>query len=295
MYVARTLRKRVTISRGIVGSTTWPRRRTRLWGRMGCLGKVLVKNATSSSPSLCASSFNGILWCSNQTSTSSRSSSSPCRILSRSPLLSRLPQSRGMFLLLLLGRWRSVISFFFCVRKFVDWLLTCLFAIFSSSFFIFCLNLCFFLSYVFRVPHESPVRVLIVDMFATLLMTFELPSYATGFAHQFAKAPSPPPPHARPFNTLVLNFLDVEAEQGEDNDRDGSPSHCLHLVCLDIWALCFVLIWISIWIWLFYLNVFFANPLFYLYFISCWFFIPSANVYPNLMLNHLEPILQDHS
>ena len=53
---------------------------------------------------------------------------------------------------------------------------------------------------------------------------FELPSYVAELANFLAEAPSPPPSRTRPFNNLVLDFLDIEAEQGEDIDRHGSPS-----------------------------------------------------------------------
>ena len=80
-------------------------------------------------------------------------------------------------------------------------------------------------------------------MFVTPLTTFELPSYAIEFAHHFAEAPSPPPTRTRPFNNLVLDFLDIEAEQGEDNDRHDNPSCWLGLVGLETQArmLCFYL------------------------------------------------------
>ena len=54
--------------------------------------------------------------------------------------------------------------------------------------------------------------------------TFELPSYAAGLANLLAEAPSPPPSRIRPFNKVVLDYLDIEAEEGEDSDRHGSPS-----------------------------------------------------------------------
>ena len=54
--------------------------------------------------------------------------------------------------------------------------------------------------------------------------TFKLPSYVAELANLLAEAPSPPPSHTRPFNNLVLDFLDIEAEQGEDIDRHGSLS-----------------------------------------------------------------------
>jgi hypothetical protein len=61
-------------------------------------------------------------------------------------------------------------------------------------------------------------------MFATPLMTFELPLYDVELAQLLAEAPSPPPSCTRPFNKLILDFLDIEAEHGEDSDRHGSPS-----------------------------------------------------------------------
>ena len=54
--------------------------------------------------------------------------------------------------------------------------------------------------------------------------TFELPTYAVGLANLLAEAPSPPPSRIRPFNKLIEDFLDIEAEEGEDSDRNGSPS-----------------------------------------------------------------------
>ena len=75
-----------------------------------------------------------------------------------------------------------------------------------------------------RVQNESPIRVLNANMFATPSTTFELPSYAAELANLLAEAPSLPPIRTRPFNKLVLDFLDIEADQGEDSDRLGSPS-----------------------------------------------------------------------
>ena len=62
-------------------------------------------------------------------------------------------------------------------------------------------------------------------MFATPSTTFDLPSYVAELAHLLAKALSPPPIRTRLFSKLVLDFLDIEAEQGEDSDRHGSPSY----------------------------------------------------------------------
>ena len=75
-----------------------------------------------------------------------------------------------------------------------------------------------------KVQNESPIRVLNADMFATPSTTFELPSYAVEFAHLLAEVPSPPLSCTLPFNKLVLDFLNIEAEHGEDSDRHGSPS-----------------------------------------------------------------------
>jgi hypothetical protein len=81
-----------------------------------------------------------------------------------------------------------------------------------------CLNIPL-ITYMCRVQNESPIRVLNADMFATPSTTFELPSYAAELAHLLAEAPSQTPIRTRPFNKLVLDFLDIEAEQGEDSDR----------------------------------------------------------------------------
>jgi hypothetical protein len=74
-----------------------------------------------------------------------------------------------------------------------------------------------------RVQNDSPIHVLNADMFSTPLTTFELPPYAAQLANVLAEAPSPPPIRTRPFNKLVLDFLDIEAEQGEDSDTHASP------------------------------------------------------------------------
>ena len=82
----------------------------------------------------------------------------------------------------------------------------------------------FFVSCIFRAQLRSPIRVLTADMFSTPSTTFELPCYAAGLANLLAEAPSPPPSRIRPFNKLVEEYIDVEAEEGEDSDRHGSPS-----------------------------------------------------------------------
>jgi len=73
---------------------------------------------------------------------------------------------------------------------------------------------------------KSPLsnRVLTADMFSTPSTTFELPCYVAGLANLLAEAPTPSPSRIRPFNQLVEVYVDIEAEEGEDSDRQGSPS-----------------------------------------------------------------------
>ena len=61
-------------------------------------------------------------------------------------------------------------------------------------------------------------------MFLSPLKTSELPSYAAELANLLAEALSLPPSRTRLLNNHVLDFLDIEAEQGDDSDRHGSPS-----------------------------------------------------------------------
>jgi hypothetical protein len=75
-----------------------------------------------------------------------------------------------------------------------------------------------------RAQIESPIRVLNEDMFSTPSTTFELPPYTAELAHVLAEAPSPPPSRIHPFNKQVLDFLDIEAKQGEHSDTIVSPS-----------------------------------------------------------------------
>ena len=107
------------------------------------------------------------------------------------------------------------------MRKFVlGFSLVCI-STFSNQ----CLSMCscfFSSSCVCRVQNESPFCVLNADMFATPSTTFEFPSYTAKLAHLLAEAPSPPLRRTSPFNKLVLDFLDMEAEQGGDSDRYGN-------------------------------------------------------------------------
>jgi hypothetical protein len=86
-------------------------------------------------------------------------------------------------------------------------------------------NVILFLSYMFRAQIESSIRVFTADMFPTPSTTFELLSYVAELANLLSEAPSPPSSRTRPFNKLVLDFLNIEAEQGKDSDSHGSASH----------------------------------------------------------------------
>ena len=130
-----------------------------------------------------------------------------------------------------------------------------------------------------------------MDMFATPSTAFKLPLHIVGLAYQFAEAPSPPLLHTRPFNKLVLDFLDVEAKQGKDNDRDDSLSHWLRVMDLEIRATCFVLIWTSEWVF-YFVYIFFLQIHHSIHVLFC---VVSYSLYWHLMLNHLETILWDFS
>ena len=80
-----------------------------------------------------------------------------------------------------------------------------------------CLLVSNLLAWGFRVPVEN--AVLRRGMCSSPSKTFELPSYAAELANVLAEALSPPPSRIRPFNKLVLDFLDIKAEEGEDSDR----------------------------------------------------------------------------
>ena len=74
------------------------------------------------------------------------------------------------------------------------------------------------IAYWFRAPRKTACRS------SSPSKTFELPTYAAGLANLLAEAPSPPPSRIRPFNKLIEYFLDIEADEGHESDRNGSPS-----------------------------------------------------------------------
>ena len=144
--------------------------------------------------------------------------------LSKNTFLSMVPHNEGRFLFLLIEDGKAQFRFATCVSLFlVSNLLACI-SIFSVLNFWHVLIFFVFSFYIFRVHIESPICVLNADMFATPSTMFELPLYATDLAHLLAEAPYPPPSRTCPFNKLVLDFLDIVAEQGEDSDRHGTPS-----------------------------------------------------------------------
>jgi hypothetical protein len=171
-----------------------------------------------------AAPFNAILWLWSRTSTSTSPSSSPCVSPTTNTPHSTWPRNGDRFLLLLPGRCQSAILI--CsVRKFVICFELAFFHSYLLNSKLLALsNVNQFLPCVYRAPISSPIRVLTADMFSTPSATFELPSYAAELANVLAELPSPPPTRTRPFNNVVLDFLDIEAKQGEDSDSHGSAS-----------------------------------------------------------------------
>ena len=112
-------------------------------------------------------------------------------------------------------------QFAMCIRSF---LASNLLVILFSRIGVLHMYSCFSSSCMFKVQNKSPICVFTAHMFATLSTTFELPFYTNDHAHLLAEPPSPPPNRTHLFNKLVLDFLNIEAKQGDDSDRHGSPS-----------------------------------------------------------------------
>jgi hypothetical protein len=74
---------------------------------------------------------------------------------------------------------------------------------------------------VFREPLEGVIRR---DIFSSPPKPFELPPYASAMADCFAKADSPPPPRIRHFSHELRNLFLLEANEGDESDRECSPS-----------------------------------------------------------------------
>ena len=112
-----------------------------------------------------------------------------------------------------------------CVRKFVIGFELVLFHSCLIGLKLLALsNVILFLSCMFRAQFQSPICVFTADMFSMPFITFEILCYAAEFANLLAEVPSPPPSCIRPFNKLVYDSRDIEAEEGEDSDRHGSPN-----------------------------------------------------------------------
>ena len=96
-------------------------------------------------------------------------------------------------LLLLPARWQRAILIC-CVRKFLIGYKLAFFRFYLLGLKLLALaNVILFLSCMFRVQNESPIRVLTEDMFSTPSRTNELSCYAVELANFLAEAPSPPP------------------------------------------------------------------------------------------------------
>jgi hypothetical protein len=75
---------------------------------------------------------------------------------------------------------------------------------------------------VFRKRAED--SVIRRDIFSSPPKPFELPPYASALADCFAKAESPPPPRVRHFSRGLRNFFLLEANEGDESDRECSAS-----------------------------------------------------------------------
>jgi hypothetical protein len=62
------------------------------------------------------------------------------------------------------------------------------------------------------------------DMFSSPPKPFELLPYASAMADCFTKAESPSPPRVRHFSRGIRNLFLLEANEGEESDRECSPS-----------------------------------------------------------------------
>jgi hypothetical protein len=107
----------------------------------------------------------------------------------------------------------------------------------------------------------------------------------------FSGSTVPPPSRTCPFNKLVLDFLDIEAEQGEDSDRHGSPSCWLRLLRLKtpphMYCVCLSFYKFICWISMYMLQTPFNS------FILCWCLMSIVDVSLNFILNILTTTLQD--
>ena len=90
------------------------------------------------------------------------------------------------------------------------------------SFFIILCHLVYnLLACGFRLSGEN--IVLRRGMILSPPRPFELPPYASAMADCFAKAKSPPPHRVRHFSRETRNLFLLEANEGEESDRECCP------------------------------------------------------------------------
>ena len=70
---------------------------------------------------------------------------------------------------------------------------------------------------MFRTPQASPILTL---NFGTPLARFDLPCYAHDMVVEMAETASPSPRPPQTYNKGVLGFLELEAKEGNEIDRD---------------------------------------------------------------------------
>ena len=75
---------------------------------------------------------------------------------------------------------------------------------------------------MYRVSPQRPTHIFNAEMFSSPPKPFYLPSYAGGLAEVFAEAPSPILVHTRCYNSRVLDFVNVEAREGDKSDGGSS-------------------------------------------------------------------------
>ena len=76
---------------------------------------------------------------------------------------------------------------------------------------------------MYKVSPQRPLHIFNSKMFSTPPKSFYLLSYTGGLCQDFAEAPSPVPVCIQRYNSRVLDFVKIEARQG--NKSDGS-SNC---------------------------------------------------------------------
>lgn len=168
-------------------------------------------------------------------------SSFPCGSLSKSTIFGKLPHNGVRVCSSSSNDGEALFGFVMCI----SFLLA--FVFFASFLFspigVCCMCFCFFSSCVLKVPHESLIRVLTMDICATPLMTFK-------FLHMLWTCPSShrasdPTSYSYLHFQQISNFPNVEIEHGKDINRhhnsscwlcimDMESQACMICFCLDI-------------------------------------------------------------